>query len=117
MHGSLNLYVVSLVIRLIVFAAIYCINVYWVTHESAICPFWFALTNSKTFHVNMTSVYTSRTKQHFQLQTRVFTSLHSLKATQVNKVLVKKIKLPHFTKTVRAWAPVGFYAWGCTLGG
>src|SRR6218665_3458858 len=58
LHGSLNLDVVSLVIRLIVFAAIYCIHVYWVTHDSGISPFWFALYKLNNFFVNLSFVYT-----------------------------------------------------------
>src|SRR6218665_1363810 len=54
-HGSLNLDVVSLVIRLI--AAIYCTHVYWVTHDSGISPFWFALYKLHNFLVNMSFVY------------------------------------------------------------
>src|SRR6218665_1213149 len=57
-RGSLNLDVVSLVIRLIVFfAAICCIHVYWVTHDSGISPFWFALYKLHNFLVNMSFVY------------------------------------------------------------
>src|SRR6218665_3022385 len=51
-HGSLNLDVVSLVIKLIIFAAIYCIHVYWVTHDSGIVKgkrFGLPFTNSITF--------------------------------------------------------------------
>src|SRR6218665_175956 len=48
-----------LVIRLIIFfAAIYCIQVYWVTHDSGISPFWFALYKLHNFLVNMSFVYT-----------------------------------------------------------
>ena len=54
MHGSLNLDVVSLVIRLIVF----CCHLHWVTHDSRISPFWFALYKLHNFLVNMSFVYT-----------------------------------------------------------
>src|SRR6218665_74251 len=53
-HGSLNLDVVSLVIRLIVF----CCHLHWVTHDSRISPFWFALYKLHNFLVNMSFVYT-----------------------------------------------------------
>src|SRR6218665_1561938 len=56
-HGSLNLDLVSLVIRLF-FAAIYRTHVYWVTHDSGISPFWFALYKLHNFLVNMSFVYT-----------------------------------------------------------
>jgi len=40
------------------FAAIYCIHVYWVTHDSGISPFWFALYKLHNFLVNLSFVYT-----------------------------------------------------------
>src|SRR6218665_584219 len=39
------------------FAAIYCTDVYWVTHDSGICPFWFALYKLHNFFVSMSFVY------------------------------------------------------------
>ena len=57
MHDSLNFDVVSLVIRLIAFAAIYCIHVYWVTDDSGIIPL-FAIYKLYNFLVNMSFVYT-----------------------------------------------------------
>src|SRR6218665_3915596 len=60
-HGSLNLDVVSLVIRLI--AAIYCTHVYWVTHDSGISPFWFALYKLHNFLVNRGHPFMTSTKK------------------------------------------------------
>jgi len=59
-HGSLNLDVVSLVISLIVFLLSFTahMSVYWVTHDSGISPFWFALYKLHNFLVNMSFVNT-----------------------------------------------------------
>lgn len=61
-HGSFNLDFVSLVIRVIGFADIYCVHIYSVTVISMIAgfvPFGLPFANSNTSHVNMTSLYTS----------------------------------------------------------